>query len=64
MRAFVYRSCYVKGSFWHRYSGTPDEVQRLEAGQAILLSTPEQRSSSEDAVLRLGDLAVGISPKP
>jgi maleylacetate reductase len=37
-----------------------DEVKRLGAGRAIVLSTPEQRSSAADAARRLGDLAAGV----
>jgi maleylacetate reductase len=39
-----------------------DEVNRLGARRAIVLSTPEQFKDAEDAARRLGDLAAGIFP--
>jgi maleylacetate reductase len=37
-----------------------DEVKRLGAGRAMVLSTPEQRASAEEVSARLGDLAAGV----
>jgi maleylacetate reductase len=37
-----------------------DEVKRLGAKRAIVLSTPEQLKDAEEAARRLGDLAAGI----
>ncbi|HYR85167.1 MAG TPA: maleylacetate reductase [Terriglobia bacterium] len=37
-----------------------EEVKRLGARRAIILSTPEQRADAEEAMRRLGDMAAGI----
>lgn len=39
-----------------------DEVRRLDANRALVLSTPEQVKDAEEAVRRLGSLAAGIFP--
>jgi len=41
----------------------PDEVRRLGATRAIVLSTPEQRTQAEDVARRLGEIAVGVFPE-
>jgi len=41
----------------------PDEVKRLGASRAIVLSTPEQLNDAEEAARRLGDLFAGIFPQ-
>src|SRR5437016_14415916 len=61
MRSFVYdqpaaRVIFGIGSL-DRLS---EEVKRLGAQRAIVLSTPEQRSEAEDASRRLGDMAAAI----
>lgn len=38
------------------------EVRRLGARRALVLSTPEQLTTAEDAARRLGDLSAGIFP--
>jgi alcohol dehydrogenase class IV len=40
-----------------------DEVRRLGAKRALVLSTPEQLKDAEEAARRLGDLAAGIYPR-
>jgi alcohol dehydrogenase class IV len=40
-----------------------DEVMRLGARRALVLSTPEQLKEAEEAVRRLGSLAAGIFPQ-
>jgi maleylacetate reductase len=40
-----------------------DEVKRLGAKRAIVLSTPEQQSDAEEAARRLGDMSAGIYAK-
>lgn len=40
----------------------PAEVHRLGAKRALVLSTPEQLTTAEDAARRLGDLSAGIFP--
>jgi len=37
-----------------------EEVKRLGATRAIVLSTPEQRADAEDVARRLGDLSAGV----
>src|SRR5438876_1020130 len=61
MRSFVYdqpaaRVIFGMGSL----DRLPEEVQRLGAHRAIVLSTPEQRSDAEEASRRLGDMAAAI----
>jgi maleylacetate reductase len=41
----------------------PDEVRRLGAKRALVLSTPEQLGDAEQAVRRLGEMAAGVFPK-
>lgn len=38
----------------------PEEIQRLDAAKALVLSTPEQRQSGLEMVERLGSRAVGL----
>jgi maleylacetate reductase len=38
----------------------PDEIQRLDASRALVLSTPEQRDTAADIARRLGPRAAGI----
>ena len=38
----------------------PEEIQRLGAGKALVLSTPEQRQSGQEMVTRLGSRAAGL----
>src|SRR6202521_3236756 len=38
----------------------PEEIERLGATRALVLSTPEQREQGADIVKRLGDRAVGL----
>jgi maleylacetate reductase len=61
MRSFVYdqpaaRVIFGIGSL----DRLPEEVKRLGAQRAIVLSTPEQRAEAEDASRRLGDMAAAI----
>ncbi len=61
MREFIYDQAASRVVFG---TGTLErlaaEVKRLGVGRAIVLSTPEQRSSAEDAARRLGDLSAGV----
>jgi maleylacetate reductase len=64
MRSFVYdqpatRVIFGIGSL----DRLPEEVKRLGAQRAIVLSTPEQRADAEDAARRLGDMAAAIFDK-
>src|SRR5215510_13900283 len=61
MRSFVYdqpaaRVIFGIGSL----DRIAEEVKRLGARRAIVLSTPEQRSDAEEAARRLGDMAAAI----
>ena len=61
MHAFIYdqpaaRVVFGVGSF----DRLAEEVNRLGATRAIVLSTPEQRKDAEEGARRLGDLAAGI----
>src|SRR5438128_3939340 len=61
MRPFVYdqpaaRVIFGIGSL----ERLPEEVKRLGARRAIVLSTPEQRSDAEEAARRLGEMAAAI----
>jgi maleylacetate reductase len=61
MRAFVYdqpasRVIFGAGSV----DRIGDEVRRLGASHALVLSTPEQRRSAEETARRLGPLSAGI----
>jgi maleylacetate reductase len=61
MNPFVYQAAATRVIFG---SGTlarlPDEVARLGATRALVLCTPEQRTSAERVVALLGERAVGI----
>jgi maleylacetate reductase len=61
MLSFVYQALPARVLF-----GTgcldrlPEEIERLGASKALVLSTPEQRQSGEEMVRRLGNSAVGL----
>ncbi len=64
MRAFVYdqapgRVIFGVGSL----DRVAEEVSRLGARRAIVLSTPEQREQAEDVARRLGEVAAGVYPR-
>ena len=61
MKSFVYdqpatRVIFGVGSL----DRVAEEVKRLGAKRAIVLSTPEQRSEAEDVARRLGELSAGV----
>jgi len=61
VRAFLYdqpatRVIFGVGALDH----LAEEVRRLGARRALVLATPEQRSSADEAARRLGDAAAGI----
>ena len=61
MKSFVYdqpatRVIFGTGSL----DRVAEEVKRLGAKRAIVLSTPEQRSEAEDVARRLGELSAGV----
>ena len=43
-----------------RFDALADEVERLGARRALVLSTPEQREQAENGASRLGGAAAGI----
>lgn len=64
MQSFTYdqpatRVIFGAGAF----DRLPDEVKRLGAKRAIVLSTPEQLKDAEEAARRLGGMAAGIFPR-
>ncbi|MEE8172581.1 MAG: maleylacetate reductase [Alphaproteobacteria bacterium] len=61
MREFVFEARPARVLFGAgRIDALADEVERLEAKRALVLSTPEQREQAEDAAHRLGGAAAGI----
>jgi alcohol dehydrogenase class IV len=64
MRAFTYNALPIRVVFG---AGSLDrlgeEIERLGAHRALVLSTPEQRASAEDVARRIGARAAGIYDK-
>jgi len=61
MQAFIYDQPATRVIFGVGYFDClAEEVKRLGATQAIVLSTPEQRKEAEEGARRLGQLAAGI----
>jgi alcohol dehydrogenase class IV len=61
MRAFTYEQLPGRVVFGAgALDRLPDEVERLGARRAIVLSTPEQRAQGEDVARRLGGRAAGL----
>jgi maleylacetate reductase len=64
MMAFTYQGLPSRVVFGeHSLDRLPDEVARLGCAKALVLSTPEQRATAEDAARRLGDRAAGVYDK-
>jgi alcohol dehydrogenase class IV len=64
MRAFVYTALPARVVFGAgALDKLPEEVERLGAQRALVLSTPEQRASAEDVAQRLGARAAGVYDK-
>ena len=64
MKPFVYempahRVIFERGSI----ARLPDEVKRLGAKRALVVSTPAELRFAEDAAARLGDMAAGLFPE-
>src|SRR5919201_1666297 len=64
MKPFVYdlpahRVIFERGSI----ARLPEEVRRLGAKRAVVISTPQEIRFAEDAHARLGDLSAGIFPE-
>jgi maleylacetate reductase len=61
MRSFVYQSVPSRVIFGvGSLDKLPEEIQKLNATKALVLSTPEQRQSGLDMVARLGSRAAGL----
>src|SRR5580700_1341044 len=61
MLSFVYQSAPSRVIFGvGSLDKLPDEIQKLGATKALVLSTPEQRQSGVDMVVRLGVRAAGL----
>ncbi|PWU04414.1 MAG: maleylacetate reductase [Terriglobia bacterium] len=61
MLSFVYQSWPARVIFGAGcVEQLPSEIDRLGAGKALVLSTPEQRASGEDVVRRLGNRAAAL----
>jgi alcohol dehydrogenase class IV len=64
MRAFVYTALPTRVVFGAgALDKLPEEVERLGAQRALVLSTPEQRASADDVARRLGARAAGVYDK-
>jgi alcohol dehydrogenase class IV len=64
MRAFTYTALPTRVVFGvGALDKLGDEIERLGAQRALVLSTPEQRASAEDVARRIGTRAAGIYAK-
>jgi alcohol dehydrogenase class IV len=64
MRAFTYTALPTRVVFGvGALDKVGDEIERLGAQRALVLSTPEQRASAEDVARRIGSRAAGIYAK-
>jgi alcohol dehydrogenase class IV len=64
MRAFTYTALPTRVVFGvGALDKLGDEIERLGAQRALVLSTPEQRASAEDVARRIGSRATGIYAK-
>ena len=64
MNPFVYNGQPVRVVFGAgSLAKLPDEIERLGARRALVLSTPEQRSTAEDVAARLGTRSAGVYDK-
>ena len=64
MRAFTYTALPTRVVFGvGALDKLGDEIERLGAQRALVLSTPEQRASAEDVARRIGSRAAGIYAK-
>jgi len=64
MRSFVYTALPTRVVFGEgALDKLSEEIERLGAQRALVLSTPEQRGSAEDVARRLGTRAVGVYDK-
>src|SRR5688572_30293400 len=64
MRAFTYTALPVRVVFGAgALAKLGEEIERLGARRALVLSTPEQRASAEDIAQRIGARAAGVYDK-
>lgn len=60
MNPFVYQSLATRVVFgWGKLSALADEIERLGARRALILTTPEQQALGEQVAALLGDRAAG-----
>nr|AWR88485.1 maleylacetate reductase [Ensifer sp.] len=63
MDTFVFNSLPTRVLFGpNTLDRLPEEIERLGARRALVLSTPHQRAMAEDIAERLGDRSVGVYP--
>ena len=64
MNPFVYQSLATRVVFgWGKLSALADEIERLGARRALILTTPEQQALGEQVAALLGDRAAGVYPQ-
>lgn len=63
MNPFVYQSLPTRVVFgWGKLSALAEEIERLGARRALILTTPEQHGLGERVAALLGDRAAGVYP--
>lgn len=64
MNAFVYQSLPTRVVFgWGKLSTLAEEIERLGAKRALILTTPEQQGLGERVAALLSERAAGVYPK-
>jgi alcohol dehydrogenase class IV len=64
MNPFIYQSLPTRVVFgWGKLSALAEEIERLGARRALILTTPEQQGLGERVAALLGDRAAGVYPK-
>ncbi len=64
MDAFVYQSLPIRVIFgWNRIDALAEEIERLGARRALILTTPEQRELGERIAGLLGERSAGVYPQ-
>src|SRR3546814_10524283 len=64
MNPFVYQSLPTRVVFgWGKLSALAEEIERLGAKRALILTTPEQQALGDQVAALLGNRAAGVYPK-
>lgn len=64
MNSFIYQSLPTRVVFgWGKLSALAEEIERLGARRALILTTPEQQGLGERVAALLGDRAAGVYAK-